>query len=319
MNENGMQEKQARLKALGLAVSRYDFVYVIDGKNVNFNGNIDDDGAPKIDPVTGKARASNAMLNRLSRDYVLLTRGGVAGFDVFCKANTVRNYGIAAAYAELGIDLSKAPEDPVDGKKRRTKGKGQESEVDRALALLCKGYWDVRVFGGVFTTGANAGALTGAVLPFTGETVDRVNVVNDTNFSCNVATEEEAEKQGGGTLTFGHRYCIHYGAMVYQGTVNPHWAAKSGMTETDLALYWETLMLGFEQFMSEFKGRITARKLVVFKHASMLGDCQSAKLFDRVTIQRKDPSRPASEWQDYSVLVNTNGLPKGMTVEEKIL
>ena len=54
---------------------------------------------------------------------------------------------------------------------------------------------------------------------------------------------------------------------------------------------------------------MNARKLLVFKHDSMLGNAPAHKLFDLVTVKRSnDASIPARAFSDYDVAVDRNNL-----------
>lgn len=63
---------------------------------------------------------------------------------------------------------------------------------------------------------------------------------------------------------------------------------------------------------------MSAQKLEVFRHDSALGNAQAHKLFDLVTVRRKDESKPARSFSAYEVIVNRDGLPKGVVLEGKI-
>jgi CRISPR-associated protein Csd2 len=74
----------------------------------------------------------------------------------------------------------------------------------------------------------------------------------------------------------------------------------------------------FEHDRSAARGEMSSRRLVVFEHESMLGNAPAHRLFERVAITRNDPTSPARAFADYTVTVNTEGLPPGITVHEMI-
>ena len=102
------------------------------------------------------------------------------------------------------------------------------------------------------------------------------------------------------------------------GFVSPHLAADTKFSAEDLALLWEALGNMFEHDRSATRGEMTARKLVVFEHASMLGSAPAHRLFERVSVGRNDASRPARSFSDYTVAVDQDGLPEGITVHEML-
>ena len=81
----------------------------------------------------------------------------------------------------------------------------------------------------------------------------------------------------------------------------------------------------FEHDHSAVRGEMSARKLIVFKHASALGNAPAHALFDRVTVGRVagdeirlpgDPGLdnlpPARRFSDYRVEIARDGLPEGV-------
>ena len=86
---------------------------------------------------------------------------------------------------------------------------------------------------------------------------------------------------------------------------------------TDLAKLWQALQLMFEHDRSAARGEMVARKLIVFKHESPLGNQPAHKLFDAVKVERVsgESGTPASGFGDYNISVVSDGL-NGVSVEE---
>ena len=58
----------------------------------------------------------------------------------------------------------------------------------------------------------------------------------------------------------------------------------------------------FEHDHSAARGLMCTRKLVVFEHATALGNKPAHELFERVTWKRKnDETKPAREFTDYDI------------------
>ncbi len=75
----------------------------------------------------------------------------------------------------------------------------------------------------------------------------------------------------------------------------------------------------FDHDHSAARGKMTARKLIVFKHESALGNAPTQKLFDLITIKRNgDVKAPARAYADYLIAVNKNQVAAGVTLEDKI-
>lgn len=298
--------------------NRYDFALMFDVQDGNPNGDPDAGNLPRVDAETGCGLVTDVCLKRKVRNYAMLTKASAPGYDIFVKEKGVLNRAIAEAYETLGIDLEKAPADEKDGKKRNDKGSGQGKEVEKARDQMCKAFYDIRTFGAVMSTGANAGQVRGPVQMTFGRSVDRIVSLEHSITRMAVATEEEAEKQSGDNRTMGRKNTVPYGLYVAHGFVSAHLAAQTKFSEDDLKLLWDALVNLFEHDRSAARGLMATRRLIVFKHESALGNAPAHKLFERVTVTRKDDSKPARAFSDYEVIVNLANLPQGVSVEEKI-
>lgn len=283
--------------------NRYDFVMLFDVKDGNPNGDPDAGNLPRLDPETGHGLVTDVCLKRKVRNHVLLTRGGKEGYDIFVKERAVLNRSIEGAYRALGIDLEKPPKDDSDGKKRNQKGEGQGGEVDRARAQMCRTFFDVRTFGAVMSTGANAGQVRGPVQLTFARSIDPIVTLEHSITRMAVATEGEAEKQGGDNRTMGRKNTVPYGLYRGHGFVSSHLARQTGFSEEDLGALWEGLSRGFEHDRSAARGLMAMRKLIVFRHASELGNAPSHKLFELVTVDRTNATKPPRDFADYAVRI----------------
>jgi CRISPR-associated protein Csd2 len=91
-------------------------------------------------------------------------------------------------------------------------------------------------------------------------------------------------------------------------------AKKTKFTVDDLKLLWKSLINAFENDRAAARGEMSPVKLVIFKHESHLGNALSGHLFKRVSITRN--SELPRRIEDYSIVVDKGGLPKGITVQE---
>ncbi len=216
----------------------------------------------------------------------------------------------------MGIDLARPPADEKDGKKRNKEGQGQGSEVQSARAKMCADYFDIRTFGAVMSTGANAGQVRGPIQMTFGRSVDPVVTLEHSITRMAVATEAEAEKQSGDNRTMGRKNTVPYGVYVAYGFVSPALAAQTGFSEEDLTVFWEALANMFEHDHSAARGMMATQKLVVFKHDTALGNAHSHKLFARITVGLNDKANPPRDFSDYTVRIDREGLPQGVSVVE---
>lgn len=262
---------------------RYDFVLLFDVQDGNPNGDPDAGNLPRVDPETGHGLVTDVCLKRKIRNFVLTTKGSEAGFDVFVKEKAVLNRAIAGAYEKLGIDLDKPPKSGKDGKKRREAGVGQGGEVDDARTQMCRQFFDIRTFGAVMSTGANAGQVRGPVQLTFARSIDPIVTLEHSITRMAVATEGEAEKQGGDNRTMGRKNTVPYGLYRAHGFITPAFASQTGFSQEDLDLLWQALIDMFELDRSAARGLMTSRALAVFKHDSPLGNARAADLFARET------------------------------------
>ena len=73
----------------------------------------------------------------------------------------------------------------------------------------------------------------------------------------------------------------------------------------------------FDVDRSAARGLMSAQKLIVFKHDSMLGNASANKLFERVKVEKVSDGAPR-QFADYKVSIDKESLPAGVTVEELI-
>ena len=294
--------------------NRYDFMLVFDVKDGNPNGDPDAGNLPRVDAETGQGLVTDVCLKRKVRNYIQLTQGDRVGYDIFVKEKAILNKEIDAAYAKLNIDLEKAPVDSTDGKKRNKPGQGQGGEIDKARQQMCADYFDIRTFGAVMTTGANAGQVRGPVQLTFARSVDSIVTLEHSITRMAVATEAEAEKQGGDNRTMGRKNTVPYGLYVAYGFVSPALAKQTGFSEEDLSLLWQAMRDMFEHDHSAARGLMATQRLIVFKHDSALGNASASSLFDLVKIAKKpDVSCPRS-FGDYSVSIDESALPTGVSL-----
>jgi len=298
--------------------NRYDFVLIFDVQDGNPNGDPDAGNLPRIDPETGHGIVTDVCLKRKVRNYVQLKQSGSDGYDIFIKEKAILNQKIEGAYQTLGIDLKEPPKNKADGDKRKKQGTGQGGEVKQAREEMCCQYFDIRSFGAVLSTGANAGQVRGPIQLTFGRSVDSVVTLEHSITRMAVTTEAESEKQSGDNRTMGRKNTVPYGVYVAHGFVSAHLAEQTGFSSEDLELVWEALSNMFEHDRSAARGLMSTRKLIVFKHENALGKAPAHALFDRVQIKRKDTSKPPRAFSDYQIEIKRDNLPAGVTIEEKL-
>lgn len=283
--------------------NRYDFVYLFDCKDGNPNGDPDAANSPRIDPQDMRGLVSDVCLKRKVRNFTLLAKESAPGYGIFVQQGSVLNESIAKVHKDLGHEV-----DPKSEKK-----KASREQVASARAEMCKRFFDVRTFGAVMSTGANAGQVRGPVQLSFSRSVDPILPLD---LSITRMAVTEAKEVDSPNQTMGRKNLIPYGLYRCHGFVSAHLARETGFNEDDLALFWQSLMQMFDHDRSASRGTMAPQKLVVFKHQSKLGNAPAHKLFERVTVTRKSGIDVARAISDYAIVVEKSGLPSGVEVLE---
>jgi CRISPR-associated protein Csd2 len=84
---------------------RCDFLLVFDVQDGNPNGDPDAGNLPRIDPETGHGLITDVCLKRKVRNYVLLSKLGQPGFDIYVKEKAVLGRAHVQAFQDLKIAL----------------------------------------------------------------------------------------------------------------------------------------------------------------------------------------------------------------------
>lgn len=281
--------------------NRIDFVYVIDVQDGNPNGDPDAGNLPRIDANTSEGLITDVCLKRKVRNYVQVAKQCAAGYDIFIKEKAVLNTLIDASHKDESV---------------KSKEKGDKTEAARKV--MCSKYYDVRTFGAVMSTGKNAGQVRGPIQFTFARSVDPITFAEHSITRMAVATEKDAEKQSGDNRTMGRKATVPYGLYVCHGFISANLAQQTGFSEEDLQLFFEALANMFDVDRSAARGLMSAQKLVVFRHDSMLGNAPANKLFDLVHIEKREGVNVPRSFADYSVSIDRESVPEGVTVEELI-
>lgn len=192
-------------------------------------------------------------------------------------------------------------------------------ETRKGRQQMCNDYYDIRTFGAVLSlkSAPNCGQVRGPVQMTFARSRDPIVSMEHSITRMAVATQAEAAQQSGDNCTMGRKNTVPYGLYVSHGFVSAHLANQTGFNEEDLSLLWEALVNMFEHDRSAARGLMATRKLFIFKHDSALGSAPAHSLFDRISIVRKDASKPARAFSDYEVAVDKSNLPTGVEIIER--
>ena len=287
--------------------NRYDFVVLFDVENGNPNGDPDAGNMPRVDLETGYGIVTDVCLKRKIRNYVETLKEDEEGYRIYIKENAPLNRSDSTAIEALGID------------KDLKKAKQKDPEIDAKLRdWMCAHYYDIRTFGAVMTTfvkGAlNCGQVRGPVQLSFARSVDPIVPQEVTITRIAITTEADAANK---KTEMGSKHIVPYGLYRAEGFVSANLARKTtGFSEEDLELLWQAILNMFENDHSAARGKMAVRELIIFKHDSELGNAPSYKLFDAVTVARKEGVQIPRSYRDYTVTV-ADTLPEGVHCERR--
>ncbi len=310
--------------------NRYEFLFLFDCENGNPNGDPDAGNAPRLDPQDMHGLVSDVAIKRRIRNYVQIASGNQMPNAIFIEHASNLNTKIAKAH------------EGANGSLPTEKGGATKKGVHAARQWMCDNFYDVRTFGAVMSTGANAGQVRGPVQIAFARSLDpilaldlsitRMAVTQDVKNAKSSADFEEAEaKASEDTLrTMGRKSMIPYGLFLGKGFISAHLAQQTGFSGADLKLLFEAVLNMYEHDRSASKGTMTVRQpLFVFKHVgtdsdpvqrerqAMLGCAPAQVLFEQVVQVAKNAGVEAPRsFADYSVTINRDAIPAGVELLE---
>ncbi|MBA3725895.1 MAG: type I-C CRISPR-associated protein Cas7/Csd2 [Armatimonadetes bacterium] len=278
---------------------RYDFLLLFDVSDGNPNGDPDAGNLPRLDPETMQGIVTDVCLKRKIRNYVDMVHQSEGKTDndngIF-----VRDSGVA-----LNTKLREAAlaaDTEVEKNKKKENKKGREE--------MCKRYYDVRMFGGVLSTGDyNCGQVRGPMQLTFSRSVDPI-VPSDIAITRVAITKEGEQNE----TEIGRKAQVPYGLYLGKGFFSPMLAKDTGVSEADLRLFWLAVLGMFENDRSASRGYMELRGVYVFRHDNALGSAPSGKLFERVHVKRNEDVEAPRKFEEYAVVCNGDALPEGITL-----
>lgn len=312
--------------------NRHDIVVLFDVANGNPNGDPDAGNMPRMDPETGHGLVSDVCLKRKIRNYVEMTREDVPGDRIYVTEGAILNEKHREAYHAV------RPDDSAVSKAAKLTPKSDD-EAKAVRSFMCENFFDIRTFGGVLSTGINAGQVRGPVQFAFARSAEPILPleISITRMAATSEKEKVERREGeadddnekrGDRRTMGRKHIVPYGLYRAHAFVSAKLAAKTGFSDKDLELLLEALTQMFEHDRSAARGEMATRKVIIFRHDNALGRASAHDLFDRVRVgrfidgefrtidQRIDNLPPARSFSDYAVQIDHEGLPKGVEIIE---
>lgn len=192
---------------------KHDFVFLIDATDSNPNGDPDNGGIPRTDPVTGQGLITDVAIKRKIRNTVALINHeeNKPGYEIYVEAGVALNAQHERAYT---------PEN----------GATNQSE---ARTWMCRNFFDVRMFGAVMSTGKRdktAGRVQGPMQISFSRSIDPITPF-DIGVTRVTPTKQEdidawhnpEEGKKGKETEMGSKHIVPYG--LYRGA--GHFSAPS--------------------------------------------------------------------------------------------
>ncbi len=321
----------------GALTRRHEFVLYFDVTNGNPNGDPDAGNMPRMDPETAHGLVSDVCLKRKIRNFVEAFKGDEPKNRIYVTEGAILNEKHREAY------FAERPNDAgVKTAKKLTPGSDEEAR--RLRQFMCDNFYDIRAFGGVLSTGINAGQVRGPVQIAFSRSVEpilpleisitRMAATNEAEKKQRQEGSDEPEEKRGDARTMGRKHIVPYGLYRAHGFVSAplasHPGKGTGFTNADLDTLWEALGQMFEHDHSAARGEMATRKLVVFRHATALGNAPAHALFERVRTfrvhkgsqhpvgdEKTDNWPPARSFADYAITVDREHAPEGIEIIER--
>lgn len=299
--------------------NRYEFVYMFDVANGNPNGDPDAGNLPRLDPETNQGLVTDVCLKRKVRNFVEMTKVGEERHGIYVKEGSILNETHRKAY----LSVREGDTEATKAKKLSPKS---DAEMNAVREFMCNNFFDVRTFGAVMSTGINCGQVRGPVQLAFAQSIDPI-VPLEISITRMAATNEQEKKQRSEgsddarteNRTMGRKHIVPYGLYRGHGFISASLAERTGFSDADLKLFFDALTNMFDHDRSAARGEMAARKLIVFKHASKLGEAPAHRLFEVVQVKRANGSEaPPRRYADYAVTIDKTKIPTGVEVQELV-
>lgn len=289
---------------------RHDFVLLFDVTDGNPNGDPDAGNLPRVDPETMQGLVTDVCLKRKVRNWVDTIHGSKENMKIYVQENEALNTLHERAYKDLKIK-------PTGTKQNR-------EEVSKARNWMCANFFDIRTFGAVMSTNINCGQVRGPVQMTFARSIDpvtpldlsitRIAITRPEDMEVVVGEEEGTDVKGGKRTEMGRKSIVPYGLYRGHGFFSPAFAEDTGMSDTDLEIFWHSLQNMWDIDHSSSRGLMTCRGLYLFTHDNRNGNAPAHILFDLVSAQLRNGISSPRSFGDYEITVDDAKLPEGISL-----
>lgn len=303
-------------------MNKYDFMFYVQAKNCNPNGDPDMGNSPRIDLETNKGIITDVAIKRRIRNYIQDAFKGKEGMDIIMRNANNINKDIAKIALEVN-------DGNISGKNKKT---------EESASLACKKFYDVRTFGAVLSTGLNAGQVRGPVqigmsssineiMP-TDICITRMCYTDGESKSLEEYDKLDESMDENKKRTMGRKQYVPYGLYCIHGHISASLAEQTGFNENDLKILFEAILNMYENDNSSSKeGMSVVSPIIIFKHVGTctnnedqlnreikLGCAPAYKLFNLINISKKENIEYPRDYKDYNVFINLKDIPRGIKI-----
>ncbi len=301
--------------------NRYEIMALVAAANCNPNGDPDMDNRPRMDMETGKGLITDVAFKARIRRAVEKIRGEDAHFQMlFHDSNSLNREIARAALKANGTDSLRS-----------------NNKVEETKKIMEETFWDVRTFGGVLSTGLNAGQVRGAVQVAMASSVDPIDIQSVTitrnsyaegNYGTIAEYDQEDEKKPADKKrTMGNKKFIPFGLYILKMSVSTNLAQQTGFDEEDFKVLLQGIGAMYQDDISSSKmGMSLAGPIIVFKHVgtqadknsiqnireARLGCARADKLFRLLQVVKKPDVEYPRSVEDYKISFYRDGIPAGV-------
>ncbi|HEK9982340.1 TPA: type I-C CRISPR-associated protein Cas7/Csd2 [Streptococcus equi subsp. zooepidemicus] len=273
---------------------KIDFMVTVEVKEANANG----------DPLSGNMPRTNA------KGYGLMS-------DVSIKRkirNRLQDMG-----QSIFVQANERIEDEFRSLENRFSAQFDKNDKDDDIERRANELWlDVRSFGQVFTYLKKSIGVRGPVSISMAKSLEPV-VISSLQITRSTNGMEPKGDSSRSSDTMGTKHFVDYGIYVIKGSINAHFAEKTGFSEEDADIIKQALISLFENDASSARpeGSMRVREVFWFTHSSKLGNVSSARVFDLLVFDMETPDKDC--YEAYGIHLDEEKLAayqaKGLTVE----
>lgn len=310
------QTTMNKIENISDPTKRYDFVFLVDIKDGNPNGDPDFDNRPRIDEETGEGLITDVCIKRKIRDYIDNKNqidGNQRGREIY-----VLNRG--EFLEQVNDNLVKECEKDQDFLNNYKMAYGtpysakNKLKPDVLTKYACAKYYDWRCFGAVPGKPIENATVRGPIQISFGRSIGRISWIEH-GISRVVQNKSSGDKQGENVHgTFGTKYTVSYGLYVFSGHYSAFLAERTGFNNDDLKLFWEAMICWPCIDSSATRNSMGVRGLYVFKHDYKFGNAPAHELFDRVKVSLRDGVETPRSFEDYVIQVDDQNLPEDVSL-----